>query len=236
MMATAAAIVVLVAVVAAITLLPAFLGFAGNAIDKLSVHRRRTTEEELEGKETMWSRWGHEVERHPWRYFVSAATVLIVLAIPLFSMKLGFPDDGTAPKSETRRLAYDLRRRGSDPGFNGPLLLAVELDDPAALQQLDQLTTALAATPGVAAVRRPSRTRPATPRSSRSIPTTSPQDEATTELVRRLRDDVIPPATPAGCGGLRRRRHGDVHRPVRPHHERAAVVHRRGRVCCRSCC
>ena len=199
MMATAAAIVVLVAVVAAITLLPAFLGFAGNAIDKLSVHRRRTTEEELEGKETMWSRWGHEVERHPWRYFVSAATVLIVLAIPLFSMKLGFPDDGTAPKSETRRLAYDLLSEGFGPGFNGPLLLAVELDDPAAFQQLDQLTTAIAATPGVAAVSPPQPNQAGDAAIIQVIPTTSPQDQATTELVRRLRDDVIPSATPDGA-------------------------------------
>jgi RND superfamily putative drug exporter len=199
MMATAAAIVVLVAVVAAVTLLPAFLGFAGNAIDKLSVHRRRTTEEELEGKETMWSRWGHEVERHPWRYFVSAALVLLVLGIPLFSMKLGFPDDGTAPKSETRRLAYDLLSEGFGPGFNGPLLLAVELDDPAALQQLDQLTTAIAATPGVAAVSPPQPNQAGDAAIIQVIPTTSPQDQATPELVRRLRDDTIPGATPEGA-------------------------------------
>ena len=78
MMATAAAIVVLVAVVAAVTLLPAFLGFAGNAIDKLSVHRKRKTAEELESTKTpMWTRWGHEVERHPWRYFVGAVTILL---------------------------------------------------------------------------------------------------------------------------------------------------------------
>ena len=52
-------------------------------------------------------------------------------------MKLGFPDDGTAPTSETRRQAYDLLSEGFGPGFNGPLLLAVEIDDPAALQELD---------------------------------------------------------------------------------------------------
>ncbi|MGH2596019.1 MAG: MMPL family transporter [Actinomycetota bacterium] len=199
MMATAAAIVVLVAVVAAVTLLPAFLGFAGNAIDKLSVHRKRTTAEELESKPRMWSRWGHEVERHPWRYFVGAATVLLVLAIPLFSMKLGFPDDGTAPTSETRRLAYDLLSEGFGPGFNGPLLLAVEIDDPAALQQLDRLTTALEAAPGVAAVTPPQPNEAGNAAIIQVIPTTSPQDQATTELVRRLRADTIPAATPEGA-------------------------------------
>jgi RND superfamily putative drug exporter len=196
MMATAAAIVVLVAVVAAVTLLPAFLGFAGNAIDKLSVHRKRKTEEELEPKPTMWSLWGHEVERHPWRYFVGAAMVLVVLAIPLFSMELGFPDDGTAPTSETRRLAYDLLSEGFGPGFNGPLLLAVEIDDAAALQELDQLTSAIAAAPGVAAVSPPQPNEAGDAAIIQVIPTTSPQDQATTELVRRLRAETIPDATP----------------------------------------
>jgi RND superfamily putative drug exporter len=200
MMATAAAIVVLVAVVAAITLLPALLGFAGNSIDKLSVHRKRKTEEELEPTKTpMWTRWGHEVERHPWRYFVSAAAVLVVLAIPLFSMKLGFPDDGTAPTSETRRLAYDLLSEGFGPGFNGPLLLAVELNDPAALGELDQLTSALASAEGVAAVTPPQPNEAGDAAIIQVIPTTSPQDQATTDLVERLRDETIPAATPDGA-------------------------------------
>ena len=199
MMATAAAIVVLVAVVAAVTLLPAFLGFAGNAIDKLSVHRKRKTAEELEGTQTMWTRWGHEVERHPWRYCIGAVAILLILAIPLFSMKLGFPDDGTAPTSETRRLAYDLLSEGFGPGFNGPLLLAVEIDDPAALQELDQLTTAIEATPGVAAVTPPQPNEAGDAAIIQIIPTTSPQDQATTELVRTLRADVIPAATPEGA-------------------------------------
>ena len=199
MMATAAAIVVLVAVVAAVTLLPAFLGFAGNAIDKLSVHRKRKTAEELEGTQTMWTRWGHEVERHPWRYCIGAVAILLILAIPLFSMKLGFPDDGTAPTSETRRLAYDLLSEGFGPGFNGPLLLAVEIDDPAALQELDQLTTAIEATPGVAAVTPPQPNEAGDAAIIQVIPTTSPQDQATTELVRTLRADVIPAATPEGA-------------------------------------
>jgi RND superfamily putative drug exporter len=200
MMATAAAIVVLVAVVAAVTLLPAFLGFAGNAIDKLSVHRKRKTADELEPTKTpMWTRWGHEVERHPWRYFVGAVTILLVLAIPLFSMKLGFPDDGTAPKTETRRLAYDLLSDGFGPGFNGPLLLAVELNDPAALGELDQLTTALESTPGVAAVTPPQPNEAGDAAIIQVIPTTSPQDQATTDLVKVLRDDTIPAATPDGA-------------------------------------
>ena len=199
MMATAAAIVVLVAVVAAVTLLPAFLGFAGNAIDKLSVHRRRRPTDASAGRESIWPRWGREVERHPWRYFVGAVLVLVFLALPLFSMKLGFPDDGTAPTSETRRLAYDLLSEGFGPGFNGPLLLAVEIDNPAALRELDQLTSAIAATDGVGAVTPPQPNEAGDAAIIQVIPTTSPQNQATTELVRRLRADTIPGATPEGA-------------------------------------
>ena len=114
-------------------------------------------------------------------------------------MELGFPDDGTAPTSETRRRAYDLLSEGFGPGFNGPLLLAVEIDDPAALQGLDQLTSAIAATEGVAAVTPPQPNEAGDAAIIQVIPTTSPQDHATTELVRRLRVDTIPAATPEGA-------------------------------------
>ncbi|HET8525720.1 MAG TPA: MMPL family transporter [Actinomycetota bacterium] len=197
MMATAAAIVVVVAVIAAVTLLPALLGFAGRAIDKLSVHRRGR--EVASGEVNIWGRWGREVERHPWRYFAGAILVLVALALPLFSMEMGFPDDGTAPTSETRRQAYDLLSEGFGPGFNGPLLLAVEIDDPAALPGLERLTSAIASTEGVAAVTPPQRNEAGDAAIIRVIPTTSPQDPATTDLVQRLRDEAIPRSTPEGA-------------------------------------
>jgi RND superfamily putative drug exporter len=198
MMATAAAIVVVVAVIAALTLLPALLGFAGRAIDKLSVHRRRgegTNGERL----NIWGRWGREVERRPWRYFIGAILVLVALALPLFSMEQGFPDDGTAPTSESRRRAYDLLSEGFGPGFNGPLLLAMEIDDPGALQGLEGLTSAIGSTEGVAAVTPPQPNEAGDAAIVQVIPTTSPQDRATTDLVERLRDETIPRATPDGA-------------------------------------
>jgi RND superfamily putative drug exporter len=197
MMATASAIVVMVAVVAAITLLPAFLGFAGRAIDKLSVHRRR--KEDDPDAVNIWGKWGREVERRPWGYFIGAIAILLVLTIPLLSMELGFPDDGTAPTSETRRRAYDLLSTGFGPGFNGPLLLAVEIDDPAALAGLEQMTQAIATTEGVAAVSPPQPNEAGDAAIVQVIPTTSPQDPQTTALVHRLRDEAIPAATPEGA-------------------------------------
>lgn len=130
MMASAAAMVVVVSVIAAVTLLPALLGFAGRSIDRLSIHRIRRNADESCGKENVWGRWGRAVERRPWRYLVGAVLVLVAPALPLFSMETGFPDDGTAPTSETRCQAYDMLSEGFGLGFNGPLLLAVEIDGP----------------------------------------------------------------------------------------------------------
>jgi RND superfamily putative drug exporter len=197
MMATAAAIVVIVAVVAAVTLLPAFLGFAGRGIDRLSVRRIHRNADASARTENIWARWGREVERRPWRYFAGAILVLVTLALPFFSMQQGFPDDGTAPTSETRRQAYDLLSEGFGPGFNGPLLLAVEIDE-GSVRDLEPLTEAIQATEGVAAVSPPQPNATGDAAIIQLIPTTSPQDEATTELVRRLREVTIPGATPEG--------------------------------------
>ena len=206
MLGTAAAIVVAVAVVAAVTLLPALLGFAGGAIDKLSVHGILRRAEESEHKENIWGRWGREVERRPWPYFLGALLVLVTLSVPFFSMELGMPDDGVAPTSETRRRAYDLLAEGFGAGFNGPLLLSVEIEDPAALGELDGLLGAIGATDGVAAVSPPQPNEAGDAAIVQVIPTTSPQDPATSELVHRLRDQTIPSATPEGAvvyvGGL----------------------------------
>jgi putative drug exporter of the RND superfamily len=205
-MATAAAIVVAVAVVAAITLLPALLGFAGRAIDRLSVHRIVRRADESERGENIWGRWGREVERRPVRYFAGALVLLLALAIPFLSMELGMPDDGTVPTSETRRRAYDLLADAFGPGFNGPLLLTVEIEDPAALAGVEDLTAAIAATEGVAAVSLPQPNLSGDAAIVRVVPTTSPQDPATSRLVHLLRDETIPAATPDGAtvyvGGL----------------------------------
>ncbi|MGZ8603604.1 MAG: MMPL family transporter [Actinomycetota bacterium] len=206
MMATAAAIVVAVAVLGATTLLPALLGFAGRAIDKLSVHRIVERGDRSEEKENIWGRWGRQVERRPWQYFLAALGVLLVLSIPFFSMELGMPDDGTVPTSETRRRAYDLLAEGFGPGFNGPLLLSVEIADPSALDGLEGLAAAIQGTEGVAAVSPPTPNPAGDAAVIQVIPTTSPQQPETSALVHRLRDETIPSATPGGAtvyvGGL----------------------------------
>ena len=152
-------------------------------------------------RETVPYRWSRFIQRRPWTSVLVGAVVMVTLAIPFFSLRLAFSDEGNFPPDTTTRKAYDLLAAGFGPGFNGPLLLATEIPagtDPAALQAV---TAALSADPGVAFVTPPIPNDPAAPQAAvwRLFPTTAPQDVATTDLVYRLRQDVIPTAT-AGTG------------------------------------
>jgi len=187
-----AGLTVAVMVALALTLLPALLGFAGRRIDSWRVPGTRGGLP-APGRESLWHRWGRQVSAHPVRYLSAGMLVLGLLAAPIFSMRLGMTDNGTNPTSMTTRRAYDLLAEGFGPGFNGPLVLSVELDG-ATVDDLAPLEAALAADAGVQAV---SPIQPNDERTAavlRVVPTSGPQDEATTDLVHRLRDHVIPEA------------------------------------------
>jgi RND superfamily putative drug exporter len=189
---------VAVMVVLALTLLPALLGFAGHKIDRSRLPGLRRVGQAPIGadggaRETFWHRWGRQVSAHPWRWFASAVLVLGVLTVPVFSMRLGMTDNGTAAESLTTRQSYDLLAEGFGPGFNGPLLLSVELDG-TPVEALAPLERAIADTPGVDSVAPIQPNEEGTAAVLRVIPDTSPQDDATTKLVHHLRDDVIPAA------------------------------------------
>ena len=107
-------------------------------------------------------------------------------------MRLGFPDAGNDPPDTMTRKAYDLNTEGFGPGTNGPLVIAAELPDPAAKARIESFATQLRRVQGVAFVT-PHRINDAgTAALITVIPTTSPQDAETTDLVHRLRDDVVP--------------------------------------------
>jgi putative drug exporter of the RND superfamily len=183
---------VAVMVVLALTLLPALLGYAGHGIDRLRLPGMRAGAG-APGRESMWHRWGRQVAAHPWRYLTGGVLVLVLLAAPVFSMRLGMVDNGTSPTSLTTRRAYDLLAEGFGPGFNGPLVLSAELAG-ATADDLAPLVDALDADPGVQAVAPVVPNAEGTAAVLRVIPTAAPQDEATTDLVHHLRDDVIPAA------------------------------------------
>ena len=142
----------------------------------------------------MWFRWSRVIQRRPWPTFVVGLTILFVLAIPLFSMRLSFPDAGGNPTSDTTRRAYDLVTDGFGAGFNGPLVLAAEFPKGTDTTSLDRLAAALRATPDVFAVTPPTLNAAEDAAVIRVIPGSSPQSQRTTDLVNTLRRDVIPPA------------------------------------------
>jgi RND superfamily putative drug exporter len=177
---------------------PLLLGFplaavvlvAGFAVPLLKRPVRHRPPKPLE--QTFAYRWSRVVQHHPWRSALGAAAVLLVLAIPTLGLRLGFSDEGNYPEDTTTRQAYDLLADGFGPGFNGPFLLAARVDGAADQAVLDGITAAVAADPDVAFA---SRAIPNGPDPTAYLwqvtPRTSPQDEETTALVHRLRDEVL---------------------------------------------
>jgi uncharacterized membrane protein YdfJ with MMPL/SSD domain len=126
----AAAVAVLTAVLAAISLLPAVLAVIGDRIDSLRVPRIPLPQKRA-ASGGVWAAWARFVVTHPWRCIVIALAILLPLMIPFLSLDLGQEDIGATPKSTTERKAYDLMTQGFGVGYNGPLLVAVELGSPA---------------------------------------------------------------------------------------------------------
>jgi RND superfamily putative drug exporter len=143
---------------------------------------------------TVAYRWSRLIQHHPWPAALVGILLLAVLAVPTFSLRLGFSDEGNYSETTTTRRAYALLAEGFGPGHNGPFLTAARID-PSDLDQLPRLTEAVAADPGVAFVSPAIPNDPDAPHAAlwQIIPTTAPQDAATTQLVKRLRSDVLPP-------------------------------------------
>jgi RND superfamily putative drug exporter len=190
--AVAAVAAVLFTMAAAVTLLPAFLGFVGRNIDRFGLPHRSTDDHDV--TKSFWYKWSRVIQKHPWPALVASAALLIALAIPVFSYQLGFSDAGNRLESDTTRRAYDLLEQGFGPGFNGPILALVDGQaGPSDDATLKTLGDAFAKTPGVAQVSPPTRLGESDLVLYNIFPTTSPQDSETTDLVHRLREDTIPP-------------------------------------------
>ncbi len=141
-------------------------------------------------------KWSRTIQAHPWISVLSGMVVLLVLAAPALSLRLGFSDDGNDPPSTSTRRAYDLLAEGFGPGSNGPFLIATEVNGPEDLATLQKLQQAVASTEDVAWVSPPFPNDAKNPAAviMQVISKKAPQDEATERLVKHLRSDVIPPA------------------------------------------
>ncbi|MFF4401560.1 MMPL family transporter [Streptomyces sp. NPDC001480] len=193
--AVAASLTVVLTVAAAVTLLPALLSFIGpRALSRRE--RRRLAEHgpQPELPTGLAARWSAFVERHPKLLGSAAVAVIALLALPTLALRLGTSDQGNDPKSATTRQAYDLLADGFGPGVNGPLTLVARVDGGADRLALDNLDATLRATEGVASVT-PARYASGGDNAYLTVvPDSAPQSQRTSELVDRLRTEVLPRA------------------------------------------
>jgi len=191
--AIGAALSVLFTMGAALTLMPALLSKIGGRI-KPAKNGNGGGDADLADRESGFAaRWSGFVARRPLPVAVLALAVLIALALPATHMRLATSDASTYKKDDTTRIAYDLLKQGFGPGFNAPLLLAVELPqagDEAALQQIGD---ALGAQDGIAQVLPPRLNERGDTATMIAYPETTPQDERTDEVVKQARDETLPP-------------------------------------------
>ncbi len=192
-LATACIAAVLMVLVAALTLLPAMLGFAGSAIDK--AHIPGLLQSGGPPPENgFWHRWSRLIQRRAWIAGSLAIVALVALAVPMFGMRLAFTDASNDPTTQTTRQAYDLLSQGFGVGFNGPLVVAVDMHGPADQPTVQRLESALrAGVPDVAFVAPAQYNATKTGAVIIVTPSTSPQSAQTETLVQTLRNDVIPP-------------------------------------------
>jgi len=189
-----ASLFVLVTMIASVTLLPALLGFAGRNIERLHVPFVGRSQHAYEA--TRWYRWSRFIQHRPWIAAIGALGVLLALAAPFLGIRFGLPDAQNDPKSSTTHQAYDLMTDGFGPGFSSPLVLTVRGESGTELRtSANAVGRQLAEISGVARVSPTVINDAGDTAVLTVVPTTSPQDAATEELVDTLRDAAIPDAT-----------------------------------------
>ena len=182
------ALVVLLAVAAALTLLPALLSLLGDRIDagRLLGRRRRRPGTPVEA--TVWWRLAHLISARPWPYLVAGSVLLLTLAAPALSLRTGFPDSGDSVRGATEREAFDLLANGFGPGFNAPLLVVADLRAPGlGAGDLPALAVQLAADPGVVSVGQPQVAGNGSAAVLSVQPAGEPGDPATARTLGRIR-------------------------------------------------
>ena len=195
-MGLAAAATVTIAVLIAVTLLPAILGFAGPRVARVNRVLAFRPWRKRAPRETVGTRWARFVTSRPLPAMLVSLALLGAVAIPALHMKLGLPDGGSKPTSSTERRAYDLLTEGFGPGFNGTLTVVVDAPNLSAKEQKDlanKLVDGLEKVPGVAAVTPAQQNEAGDLTIALVTPTTSPASDETKDLVKLLRskaDDI----------------------------------------------
>jgi RND superfamily putative drug exporter len=191
--ALSGASVVLITMAAAVTLLPALLGFAGRGIDRFHVPFLHHAADARSARRSFWFAWSRFVQRRPLPIFLVGLVIVSALAVPLLKMRVGTADAGNTPTERTSRRAYDDLAKGFGPGFNAPLLVVVDTSKRGSDHgTVEALRAAIRHTEGVAFASAP-RYNPADDTAIITVfPTTAPQDPGTDDIVLRLRHHTIP--------------------------------------------
>ena len=211
-LSVASAVTVLMVMFSALWLLPALLSLLGNKALALRMPwGKKPGIVHPEGKG--WARYGRFLQRYRWVTGAVATLVVIVLAIPLLQLRQGFTDDSGKPVGSPARTAFDLRAEGFGPGSNGPFLVVADLADATSPDAYAKVIAGLSAAEGVAGTSPSVEALPILAKIAQAqaqaggsdaagaeqaiqaiavYPTTAPQDEATNDLLHRLRDDVNP--------------------------------------------
>jgi RND superfamily putative drug exporter len=198
-LAIASVLAVLLTLLASLTVLPAMLsrfgerivrgrsrGAPSGAVPPDAVMKARSR--------SRWREWSRIVQTRPWPLAIISLGVMVALLLPVFGMRLQSSDSGNDPSSTSTRQAYGMLAQGFGSGFNGPLLVIAELPNHGdAGPVLSALHSGVAGTPGVATVTAPQRSSSGNVAVMRAYPTSAPQAAATTDLVNRLRHQVLPP-------------------------------------------
>jgi RND superfamily putative drug exporter len=192
-MAVAASLGVLMTMVAALTALPALLSRFGDRVGRPGRRERRRGAPRRAAADGFWPRWARVVQRNPWPATLAGLAIMAVLAAPVFSMRLASSDAGNNPTHDTTRKAYDLLAEGFGKGFNGPLQIVTQLPNAGDTAALSQVSATVAGDADVASVGAPQISPEGRTAVFSAFPRSAPQDSATTDLVKRLRDRTLPP-------------------------------------------
>jgi RND superfamily putative drug exporter len=204
--AVAASLAVLMTMLAALTALPALLSRFGRRIGTPRSRRRgrqpavaagapipSESADTVPAPTGFWPRWALLIQRYPWPAAFVGLAIMVLLASPVFSMRLGNSDAGNDSKGLTTRQAYDLLAEGFGKGFNGPLQVVTTLPRANDRLALARVSAALRRDPGIASVSPAQLTPDGRIAVLLAYPRSAPQDQATTDLVNRLRDTTLPP-------------------------------------------
>src|SRR3954453_12954694 len=194
--AIGAALSVLATMTASLTLIPALLGVFGRRIKPA----KGAGEGAADRESGLAARWSGFVARRPLPVAIAALVVLIALALPALHIRLASSDASTYKKGDTTRVAYDLLKEGFGPGFNAPLLLAVELPKRGDTAPLGPIADALRKQEGIASVLPPQVNQAGDTATMIAYPTTTPQDSRTDETVKTARTKTLPPVAAATAG------------------------------------